>query len=265
MMDQLLKEYKQGKLILFIGAGVSANLGLPTWSELIGKLASDLDYDPDVFATYGDFLALAEYYKKKKGSLGSLRSWMDREWHDSKIDIKTSKIHELIAKGNFPSIYTTNYENWIERSYDEYSIPYHKVVNVSDIASANIGVKEIIKFHGDFSDDNSIVLDETSYFERLEFETPLDIKLRSDVLGKSVLFIGYSLSDINIRQLFYKLSKVWKEHGNGIDKPKSYIFTSKTNPVQELVLGNWGIETITSQIDNPRKALEDFLKRLTSS
>ena len=65
-MDQLIKEYKKGKLILFVGAGVSANLGLPTWSELIGKLASDLDYDPDVFGTYGDFLALAEYYKKKK-------------------------------------------------------------------------------------------------------------------------------------------------------------------------------------------------------
>ena len=32
----------------------------------------------------------------------------------------------------------------------------------------------------------TIVLDESSYFERLEFETPLDIKLRSDVLGKSV-------------------------------------------------------------------------------
>ncbi|MDA7108033.1 hypothetical protein PJ022_24255 [Escherichia coli] len=35
-----------------------------------------------------------------------------------------------------------------------------------------------------------MVLDETSNFQRLEFETPLDIKFRSDVLGKSVLFIG---------------------------------------------------------------------------
>jgi len=261
-MDKLIEEYKTGKLILFVGSGVSANLGLPTWSKLIEKLAHDLDYDPDVFNTYGNFLALAEFYKKKKGSLGSLRSWMDREWHDSKIDIRTSKIHEFIARGNFHSIYTTNYDNWIERSCEEYNIPYQKVVSVSDIASSKFGVKEIIKFHGDFSDDNSIVLDETSYFERLEFETPLDIKLRSDVLGKSVLFIGYSLSDINIRQLFYKLSKIWKNHGNGMIKPKSFIFTSKTNPVQELVLENWGIETITSDIDTPGEALEYFLKKL---
>ncbi len=27
--------------------------------------------------TYGTPLALAEYYKRKKGSLGPLRSWMD--------------------------------------------------------------------------------------------------------------------------------------------------------------------------------------------
>lgn len=175
---------------------------------------------------------------------------MDREWHNSKIDVKTSKIHELIAKGDFPSIYTTNYENWTELSCDAYGIQYHKIVNVSDIASANNGVREIIKFHGDFSDNNSIVLGETSYFERLEFETPLDIKLISYVLGRSVLFIGYSLNDINIRQLFYKLSKIWKDHANDIAKPKSYIFTSKTNPVQELVLDNWGIKTIKLPIDD---------------
>ena len=45
----------------------------------------------------------------------------------------------------------------------------------------------------DFSDDSSIVLTESSYFERLEFNSPLDIKLRSDMLGKTILYIGYSL------------------------------------------------------------------------
>lgn len=77
-----------------------------------------------------------------------------------------------------------------------------KISSVSDIAKIDNNKTQIIKFHGDFDDDSSIVLDETSYFQRLEFETPLDIKFRSDVLGKSVLFIGYSLSDINIRYYF---------------------------------------------------------------
>lgn len=264
-MEQLVEEYKKGKVILFVGAGVSANLGIPTWAQLIDKISSELDYDADVFKTYGDYLTLAEYYKIEKGNLGLLRSWMDRAWHSEKIDIKTSIIHELIVKANFPIIYTTNYDNWIERAYDQFGVKYNKIVNVNDIADSKPNRNEIIKFHGDFSDDSSIVLGETSYFERLEFETPLDIKLRSDVLGKSVLFIGYSLSDINIRQLFYKLSKIWKNHGNGFEKPRSYIFSSKDNPVQEIVLKKWGIETITSGIENPGDALEKFLEKITNS
>lgn len=132
MNAQLIEDYKRGKIILFVGAGVSANLGLPTWGKLIGQLANELGYDPDIFKTYGDFLALAEYYRIKKGSIGSLRSWMDREWHASSIDVSTSEIHKHIAKGNFPIIYTTNYDNWIENAYDFYGEKYNKIVKVND-------------------------------------------------------------------------------------------------------------------------------------
>ncbi|MBE0896530.1 SIR2 family protein, partial [Escherichia coli] len=92
------------------------------------------------------------------------------------------------------------------------------------------------------------------------FETPLDIKFRSDVLGKSVLFIGYSLSDINIRLLFYKLSKLWKEQKLEEARPKSYIFLPRPNPIQEEILEQWRIGMISSENDNPGESLEEFLK-----
>jgi hypothetical protein len=262
-MKQLRDEYKKGRVILFVGAGVSENLGIPTWPKFIDKIAEDLDYDSEVFNTYGDFLALAEYYRLKFGNLGQLRSWLDKEWHNSTIDISKSLIHKYIANGNFPLIYTTNYENWLECAHDYYKVKYNKIVSVSDISKIDSRLKEIIKFHGDFTNDSSIVLDETSYFKRLQFESPLDIKLRSDVLGKSVLFIGYSLSDVNIRHLFFKLSTLWDSHGNGMKRPKSFLFASKYNPIQALILENWGIETIDSDIDEPGPALENFLKELT--
>ncbi len=53
------------------------------------------------------------------------------------------------------------------------------------------------------SGDASIVLGESSYFRRLDLESPLDIKLRADLPGRTVMFIGYSLADVNIRYLFY--------------------------------------------------------------
>lgn len=160
------------------------NLGLPSWSQLIDKIAEDLSYDPDIYRTFGDNYALAEYYKIKKGSIGPLRSWMDRSWSLPSKKIEDSKIHELITHINFPIIYTTNYDRWIEEAFKHYRKPYTKISSVSDITKISNNHAQIIKFHGDFDDDNSIVLDESSYFERLEFQTPLDIKFRSDVLGK---------------------------------------------------------------------------------
>jgi hypothetical protein len=264
MKDELLDAHRTGKLMLFVGAGASANLGLPSWSALIGQIAKELGYDPEIFATYGDHLALAEFYKKKKGGLGSLRSWMDREWHKSSTDIKTSDIHRLITEGNFSRIYTTNYDRWLEYAHDAFGVKYDKIANVADLVSVTEGRRQIIKFHGDFDADESIVLDETSYYQRLNFDTPLDIKLRNDVLGSSVLFIGYSLTDLNIRLLFYRLTEMWGRSALATARPKSYVFTNRPNPVAQEVLSHWGIEMIVADEDDRKKALTDFLRELVS-
>lgn len=264
-MKAALKEaYLDGKLVLFVGSGVSASLGLPTWAGLINEIARQLGYDPKVFESYGSPLSLAEYYKLKQGNIGPLRSWMDREWHDSKTDIHKSPAHKLIAEGKFSNIYTTNYDRWLEAAHTAYGIEYQKIASVADMVKAKAGVRQIVKFHGDFDDDHSIVLDETSYFERLSFETPLDIKLRAEVLGKSILFVGYSISDINIRLLFFKLTKMWKSNALPSVRPKSYLFSHRPNPVAEEVLGQWGIEMINSEEDDAGTALVKFLTELTS-
>ena len=262
MNTELLHAHRTNKLMLFVGAGVSANLSLPTWSQLTAHIATELGYDPEIFSTYGTPLALAEFYKKKKGSLGPLRSWMDREWHKPDIDISQSEIHRLITLGKFSRIYTTNYDRWLEIAHDRFGVPYDKVASVADLVSVTEGRRQIVKFHGDFDDDASIVLDETSYYQRLNYDSPLDIKLSNDVLGNSVLFIGYSLSDINIRLLFYRLTEMWGRSALSSARPKSYVFANRPNPVAQEILGHWGVEMIVSEEDDPKKALTDFLKEL---
>lgn len=264
MNAELLDAHCRGKLILFAGAGVSANLDLPNWGELTAHIAKELGFDPEIFSTYGDYLALAEFYKRKKGSLGPLRSWMDVEWHRPDIDVTKSEIHKLITLGNFSRIYTTNYDRWLEIAHEKFGVPYNKIASVADLVSVTEGHRQIVKLHGDFSDDESLVLDETSYFRRLNFDTPLDIKLRNDVLGNSVLFVGYSLRDINIRLLFYRLTEMWDRTVLSSARPKSYIFMNRPNPVTEEILRHWGIEMIVSEEDDPKQALTNFLKELVS-
>lgn len=262
-MNELKEAIKDKNLILFIGAGISMNLNLPSWNDLINHMSDELEYDKDVFNSLGDYLTLAEFYEIKK-TIRPLKSWMNEKWHDKSIKIEDSKIHKMIVDIDAPIIYTTNYDRWIENAYKYYGKKYRKISNVGDLVNLRNDETQIIKFHGDFDDrDDSIVLTESSYFERLNFETPLDIKLRADSLGKSILFIGYSLNDINLRLLFYKLNKLWEESSVS-NRPKSYIFLGKPNPIQEAVLKRRGINTIVSPKDNIQEGLEEFLAGLIS-
>lgn len=262
MYNDLSESIRRGEVILFVGAGASTGLGAPPWSGLIAEIGRQLGYDEDVFASLGStYLALAEYYKIKEGRIGPLRSWMDTNWHVSDTKLKTSRAHRLITELSFKRIYTTNYDRYIESAFRIWKKPFHKISNITHMVTEP-ECTQIIKLHGDFDDDKSLVLTESDYFDRLSFESPLDIKLRSDALGKSILFIGYSLSDINIRLLLYKLSKLWGDSGRSSERPKSYLFLTRPDEIQRTVLGKWGVEVITADTDDPNIALCAFLEEL---
>ncbi|WP_147393190.1 hypothetical protein [Paracoccus siganidrum] len=79
MTDALKIAIKNRQAILFAGAGVSAVLGAPSWGQLIEHIGEDLGFEKEVFRALSDsYLTLAEYYKIQTGSIGPLRSWMDR-------------------------------------------------------------------------------------------------------------------------------------------------------------------------------------------
>jgi hypothetical protein len=263
MLDQLARDVRDGRCILFVGAGLSKLLGLPTWEELIRHMARELDFDPDVLVGPGaDFLQVAEFYKLKKGSMGELRSWMDKNWNVADDAIRFSSVHKQIVELGFPLIYTTNYDNNLERAFQLHGRPFSKIVSVLDISSARTDCPHIVKFHGDFSDDNSLVITETNYFERLEFESPLDLRLRSDALGRSILFVGYSLKDFNLRLLLYKLKRTWEGTAYAKKRPQSYIFLIRPDPVQEVVLESRGISPVVSESLAPDRALPEFFDKL---
>lgn len=262
MTAELVEAIRNRNAVLFVGAGVSMGVGLPSWGQLVAKMGSDLGYDENVFKTFGDYPALAEFYHLRKGSLGPLRSWMDRTWHKDETKIEKSKVHQLIVDLAFPFIYTTNYDRYLELAFDLHKKEYSKIVSVGDMPNIKPSVTQIIKFHGDFDDDTSLIMTESHYYERLSLESPLDIKLRSDTLGRTILFIGYSLTDINIRYLLYKLNKLWRSSTLQKFQPKSYLFSAKPNVIQEDVLRARNIEMISSEIDDPGAALVSFMQDL---
>lgn len=263
MLEDLAHAIKERRAILFAGAGLSMAVGLPSWRDLMEQMGAELGVDSDELAGFEpSFQTLAEYYRLRLGSIGPLRSWMDRKWTVSEKMVKESEVHKLIVELDFPILYTTNFDRNLEAAFRAYGRDYVKVSNTRDIANLRDGLPQIIKFHGDFDDDQSLVLAESEYLERLNFDSPLDIKFRADALGRTILFVGYSMSDMNIRLVLYRLWKMWRDSGRDRDRPRSYVFTPRHNPVQDAVLAQWGITTLSGDSDDPQEALTNFLRDL---
>ena len=248
------------QLILFAGGGISQSLGLPDFRTLIQHIAQEMGFTSGV--DMADYPVIAEAYQVRHAQLGALRSWMDTVWHPPGLDIRRSELHDLIIDLDFPIIYTTNYDRWLERAFEARRKPFHKITNVSDLTIRNEGTTEIIKFHGDFDDDDSLVLTESSYFRRMMFDTPLDIRLRSDSLARPLLFLGYSLHDLNTRYLLFRLQELWKNSPHADQRPKSYIVMTERVEAQEIVLHSRGVLPITLDITDPGVATATFLREL---
>lgn len=95
--SELREQYWQGRLIPFIGAGVSASVrwiqdGVekrgPSWSEMVDQAARDLGFDdPDLLRVRGTDLQILEYFRiKNHGQLSKLTNWLYAEMRPSDDD-----------------------------------------------------------------------------------------------------------------------------------------------------------------------------------
>src|SRR5690606_7609033 len=115
----------------------------------------------------------------------------------------------LSALTESTKFYTTNYDDLLERALRLKSRPVRVIAGERDMAGAD-GHVEVVKFHGDFDNPDLMVFSEAHYFRRLRLDSPIDLKLRSDLLNRVALFIGYSYSDLNVGFLFDVLNDMLK-------------------------------------------------------
>src|SRR5690554_1883941 len=269
-MDEALKSLsraiREKRAILFAGAGVSMSVGLPSWQKLIDHMLAELEMEDGTDDwPQSSYQTLAEYYRVRKGSIAPLAEWLAEAWQVSDDAIRASEVHRLIVDLGFRTIYTTNYDHNLEAAFRLADRPHARIVSPADMAGTAPDETQIIKFHGDLDAPESLVLTESDYFDRLSFTSPLDMKFRADVLSHTVLFVGYSLSDMNIRLLLHRLWQSWLDARQEEHRPPSFVFMPRPRPVEEAVLSRWGVRMITGEGRDAQEALTGFLRRLAGA
>ena len=60
---KIQKAIREKTLVIFVGAGVSANSNVPTWGDLITKIAKELNLQREI--QQNEYLKIAQYYYNK--------------------------------------------------------------------------------------------------------------------------------------------------------------------------------------------------------
>src|SRR5688572_23698811 len=126
---QLRANYLEGRLLPFIGAGISRSVewndnGVvvhgPTWSELVDQATKDLGFaTPQLARVRGTDLQILEYFKvKNSGQTAKLTNWLTRLMTPPDKAIEDSAILDALTDlDRCQLLYTTNYDNFIERAF----------------------------------------------------------------------------------------------------------------------------------------------------
>lgn len=181
---------------IFIGAGVSITAGYPSWSKLLHEIGEELGiHSGDIH----DLAALAQWSIQETGNASRIRNVIkDQIGQDYPIPEALKIIARLPAR----HIWTTNYDRLIERAFDSINRPIDTVSAAADLAlKPKIGATRLYKMHGsiDRLDDVVISTDDYELYRRKRGAfLPL---LHAQLTGMSMLFIGLSLTDPNVRHV----------------------------------------------------------------
>lgn len=243
IVERLREDVQAGVVIPFIGSGASYSSNLPSWRVLARGVAERLGFDIDVFESQGSFPQLFDFYiaTSEPQELEKFAAELNKAFARATATFVPSALHGELVAMDSPVVYTTNYDDLIERSFKELGRAAVPVITYSDLASrVPADVVQIIKYHGDFAVPNTLVLTEHQYFQRMTLDTAIDVRLRSDALSRSLLFVGYSLSDMNVRYLLYRLSEERLANSSGRtpgkNERRSYLVSSSVGEVQKEIL-----------------------------
>lgn len=195
------KELPEENVAVFAGAGMSAEAGFVNWAELLRPIADELGLDVD---KESDLVALAQFHCNDNGNNRSqLNQRLIEEF--SREALETDN-HKILCRLPVRTYWTTNYDKMIESALDR-SGKIADVKYTKDHLSTTKPRRDAIvyKMHGDVDHANQAVLTKDDY-ERYHVKMDQYLaKLKSDLISKTFIFIGFSFSDPN---LDYILSRV---------------------------------------------------------
>ena len=272
---EIFEAASSGKLILFIGAGVSRIIGCPSWKNFALQQLKDLREKKAInYHEYSNLKSLdarkllsicRSIYKKNSIEPSSMKSLLKG---DEKL-IKKFTINEDLYDFNVIYI-TTNYDNYLDlvtqrpihkdeveiNSKDESQIHIDEektkgkiIYQNKDMLISNLINGNVIHFHGSVNDEKNVVMTIVDYMKHYKHGLKPAVFLQEVFEKYIVLFVGYGLEEYEIIE--FLISKSSTEKGE-IRHFMLYPMFEKNNNLLKFYqeyYGDLGIQLIPYSID----------------
>lgn len=257
---KLIEAVEAGRLIPFIGAGVSAQSGLnfPNWRGLLTGLkqtalqsewiSEEEAAEIENLFSRGQYLMAAEELRYRL-PVDEYESFLLEKFDPP--DARPAEIHRQLFRIGPPLIVSTNYDRLLE---DAFASRYERSAMVYThqdapsvqrlLQSGNrSGRPAIFKIHGTIADVEGIVLSERDY-RKLLYESPgYRLVLSAIFLTHVVMFLGFSFEDPELRLLLeqHRESLKHRSQPDYILLPKGDAGTVERRRLRE----DFGLQVIT--------------------
>lgn len=170
---------------------------LPKAAELIQK-----EYDEKWFAEETIRHACEENMEKIRHGLSPFKAEVAEYLKQIAVPVQEyeAEINKLsyISEKSIAGVITTNYDLFLESHLQGFV----KYIGQSQLIFAPLhGVAEIYKIHGSVEEPDSLIITEQDYQEFDEKRVYLAAKLMTLFVEYPIIFLGYSISDLNIRNI----------------------------------------------------------------
>ena len=159
--------------------------------------------------------------------------------------------------------YTTNYDDFLERALCASGRDV-QVIATEGHMGFNSSATQVVKFHGDFNNPDEMVVSEGQYYRRMKLESPMDLKLRADLFGRAVLFIGYSFRDINVAYLFQNVNEMFNQLPHSFSGKRAYITVHNPSDFENRLFYARHIEVIPTYGEDRISATAEVLEELAA-
>lgn len=212
-VQSIVNRLQPDKTVLLFGAGSSTPSRAPTSQALIKFLATRFGL-PDAGFSLAEISGLAERKVGRKSLIAALREQF-------KSLSPTGGLLNLPLY-NWKSIYTTNFDDLVERVYQRRANPLTVFSSDFDFrGQENPLAQKLFKLHGTIEKDavdgdrSRIILTESDYDITAKYRGQMHSRLKSDLAGAMLIIIGHSLLDPDIKDIANRAAALNAEMDNG--------------------------------------------------